>query len=322
MGSGLLGPLALGMARVAPQGWPRRARSPSLPKALGKGRALPPSPRVSHADALRAARRLNGAAGTLALAVLLDSAVEHYRGSFRNPAMYTPLGVSALTLAASLHGVVDPRPSQRHRGRDGMALAAVATGLAGTGFHLFNVLRRPGGFVWQNLFYGAPLGAPMAILLAGLVGAAAERVRDHPSSVVPRLFGLPAGRVLAGLGSLGILGTVGEAGLLHFRGAFHNPAMLLPVTVPPIASALLAEAAAGPARRDRRFTRWWLRLTALLGLAGVGFHAWGVQRNMGGWRNWSQNLLVGPPLPAPPSFTGLALAGLAALRLLEDEPDA
>ena len=29
---------------------------------------------------------------------------------------------------------------------------------------------------------------------------------------------------------------------------------------------------------------------------------------------WTQNLQAGPPLPAPPSFTGLALAGLAALR--------
>jgi len=51
----------------------------------------------------------------------------------------------------------------------------------------------------------------------------------------------------------------------------------------------------------------------------VGFHAFGVSRGMGGWRNWSQNLLNGPPLPAPPSFTGLALAGLAALGLLEGE---
>ena len=41
---------------------------------------------------------------------------------------------------------------------------------------------------------------------------------------------------------------------------------------------------------------------------------------MGGWRNWQQNLLNGPPLPAPPSFTGLALAGLAALGLMEDHP--
>lgn len=49
----------------------------------------------------------------------------------------------------------------------------------------------------------------------------------------------------------------------------------------------------------------------------MGFHAYGVQRNMGGWRNWSQNLLQGPPLPAPPSFTGMALAGLAALELMK-----
>ena len=38
-------------------------------------------------------------------------------------------------------------------------------------------------------------------------------------------------------------------------------------------------------------------------------------------RNWKRNAVDGPPLPAPPSFTGLALAGLAALGLLEDDPD-
>jgi hypothetical protein len=52
-------------------------------------------------------------------------------------------------------------------------------------------------------------------------------------------------------------------------------------------------------------------------MIGTGFHAYGVHRNMGGWRNWSQNVLNGPPLPAPPSFTGLGLAGLAALNLAE-----
>ena len=65
-----------------------------------------------------------------------------------------------------------------------------------------------------------------------------------------------------------------------------------------------------------------MRLLAAMGFAGVGFHAYGVSRNMGGWRNWSQNVLNGPPLPAPPSFAGLALAGLAALGLMEDHPDA
>ena len=97
--------------------------------------------------------------------------------------------------------------------------------------------------------------------------------------------------------------------------------MFLPVTMPPIAAACSAAAALSQphARRSRDSTRWWLRLTALLGFAGVGFHAYGVSRNMGGWRNWSQNVLNGPPLPAPPSFTGLALAGLAALDLLRGE---
>ena len=56
-----------------------------------------------------------------------------------------------------------------------------------------------------------------------------------------------------------------------------------------------------------------MKATALLGVTGVGFHAYGVHRNMGGWRNWSQSILQGPPLPAPLGFTGLALAGLAAL---------
>jgi hypothetical protein len=98
--------------------------------------------------------------------------------------------------------------------------------------------------------------------------------------------------------------------------------MVLPVTVPPIAAALLGAAAARPNQRTNRLARLWLRFTALLGLGGVGFHIFGVSRAMGGWRNWSQNVLNGPPLPAPPSFTGLALAGLAALSLIEDETDA
>lgn len=270
---------------------------------------------------VRAARRLNRSAGVLAASVLIDSAVEHYRGSFKNPAMVTPLAVGTLSLLTSLHGLNDKR-AIGHQVRHGAYIAAAATGLIGTGFHIYNVLKRPSGLAWQNLFYGAPIGAPMAILLSGLLGSTAEQVRDTRVGEVPRVFGGPAGRVMAAVAGLGLIGTTGEAGLLHFRGAFHNPAMFAPVTVPPVGAALLLNTAVGASRRDRWFTRLWLRLTALLGFVGVGFHAWGVHRNMGGWRNWKQTVLNGPPLPAPPSFTGLALAGLAALGLLEDHPDA
>ena len=281
---------------------------------------LPPTPVIGEYRALRAGRRLNRAAGTIAVSVLADSAMEHYRGAFANKAMYTPLAVAALSVIASLHGHRDRSPVA-HRARDVIYALAGATGVTGTGFHLYNLLKRPGGICWQNLFYAAPLGAPVAMLLSGMVGFLGERVRDNPTGTLPVVAGLPAGRVVAALTGAGLLGTVAEAGLLHFRGAYHNPAMLLPVTVPPTAAALLGAASLGPAERPRRFTRWWLRFTGLVGVAGVGFHAIGVARNMGGWRNWTQNLQAGPPLPAPPAFTGLALAGLAALGLLRDDAD-
>jgi hypothetical protein len=96
--------------------------------------------------------------------------------------------------------------------------------------------------------------------------------------------------------------------------------MMIPVTVPPVAAVLLAHAAmTSRARYD--MARWSLRFLVGVGLLGSAFHAYGVGRNMGGWHNWSQNLLNGPPLPAPPAFTALATAGLAALDLIEaDRP--
>ena len=304
----------------------RSARKRALQGVLGRladiEASLPAAPTIiGEPPTVRAARRLNRAAGVLALSVLLDSAIEHYRGSFENKAMFTPLVTSALTLGVSVHGTADQRPAA-HAVRDATYLLAAATGVIGTGFHVYNVSKRPGGFGWQNLFYGAPLGAPMAILLSGLLGYYAERVRNNRAGTTPAVFGFPAGRALAVLSAAGLLGTTGEAALLHFRGAYHDPFMFLPVTVPPIAAGLMAETGFGPKGRNRWFTRLWLRLTVLLGFAGVGFHAFGVHRNMGGWRNWRQNLLNGPPIPAPPSFTGLALASLAALGLLKDHPDA
>lgn len=268
-----------------------------------------------------AARRLNRAAGTLAVSVLADSAVEHYRGSFKNKAMYTPLVISALAIAVSIHGTADRRRGA-HALRDSVYATAAAAGLTGTGFHIYNVGRHTGGFCWQNLFYRAPLGAPIALLLSGLVGFCSERVRDSTPGATPKIFELPAGRTMAAVTGAGLLGTTGEAGLMHFRGAFHNPFMLLPVTLPPLGAALLGSAAAGPPRRDLWLARWWMRLLVAMGFGGVGLHAYGVSRNCGGWRNWSQNVLSGPPLPAPPSFAGLALAGLAALGLMHDHPDA
>ena len=249
----------------------------------------------------RTAHRLYQAAALLAASVLSDSALEHYRGGFENPGMFAPLASAAVVLASALRARSSPAPYA----------TACAVGTAGLGFHAYNVLRRPGGLSWANLFYAAPLGAPAALTLAGVLGLAARPV----AAGAPTLAGLPSGRALCGLAAFGLAGTSAEAALLHFRGAFQHPAMWLPVSVPPAAAALLAAAALPGRPGPRPLTNALLRACTWLGVLGTAFHARGIARQMGGWRNWSQNVLAGPPLPAPPSFSALALAGRAALAL-------
>lgn len=277
-------------------------------------------PRRARARALDPVwRALHFAAAGLCASVLVDSAVEHYRGGFKNPGMLTPLVASTLGLLTAVDAASACRwPAGA---RSGAYALATAAGAGGVGFHVYNVLRQPGGLNWLNLFYAAPLGAPAALSLAGMIGLAAQHAVD-PEGRRPAapIAGWPAGRALCGLAAGGLLGTVGEVGLLHFRGSFQNPFMWLPVSLPPVAALLTAKAACERrAPRGRLLTRAWLWLTAVLGVGGVGFHAYGVSRAMGGWSNWRQNVVDGPPLPAPPSFSALAIAALAALRLRDRE---
>jgi hypothetical protein len=265
---------------------------------------------MTDAATRRAARLVAGGAALLAGAVLADASMEHYRGSFANRAMPAPIAGSAAALAANgelaLGGGVAPFSMSVHA-------ANAAIGAAGLGFHAYNITKQVGGVRWGTLFYQAPIGAPAALILSAALGAAADVLASGRATLGP--VPLLSGRVLAGTCALGLAGNAGEVALLHFRGAYHNKAMWLPVTVTPVVAWLMARAAL-TGRATSTTTAAALGLTASLGLAGSGFHAYGISRNMGGWRNWRQNLFAGPPLPAPPSFTGLALAGLGALLLM------
>lgn len=258
---------------------------------------------------------LKDGAVVLAGSVLLDSAFEHFRGNFRNRAMYVAPATAAVTLAASLNRNV-PRPL-----RTGIFAIAGTVGVAGLAFHAYNIMKRPGGLSWNNLFYAAPAIAPGAMALSGFLGYAASHVESAMERTGFDRARREIGPVLALLIAGGILGTTAEATLLHFRGAFHDPFMFVPVTAPPIAAASLSVAAVNPTEQTLRGSRWALTATAVAGMLGAAFHVYGVQRNMGGWCNWTQNLFVGPPIPAPPSFTGLAVAGLGVLRLLKQNEE-
>jgi hypothetical protein len=276
-------------------------------------------PSVNRAP-LKAARLLNTAAATLAASVLTDSTAEHYRAGFHNRAMFIAPIVSAATLATATASAFAPRGPGVLPGA--VFAASVVTGLMGFGFHLKNVSRRVGGWNSANVFHGAPIAAPLAIAMAGVLGIAASRLArsnlSNDGRFAPRARS-QASVALGSLSALGLAGTTLEAGALHFRGAFQNPFMYAPVAIPPIAAVSLAAATLTRSSRAHRTASALLRLTGWLGIVGTGFHAWGVHRRMGGWDNWRQNLLAGPPVAAPPAFTGLALAGLAALALLEAE---
>jgi hypothetical protein len=253
-------------------------------------------------------RLLHAAAATLAAGVVSDSTAEHYRAGFHNRAMFVAPIVSSMALASALSSTFT---ANGRAARTLVSVVSIVTGLVGVGFHLSNVARRPGGWSSANVFHGAPMAAPLAITMAGLLGLAARRInsKEPPASAV--------GRAIGAVSALGLLGTSAEAAALHFRGAFQNPFMYAPVAIPPIAAVTLGATMMARSSAARPAARALLRLTGWLGVVGVGFHAWGVHRRMGGWRNWRQNLLVGPPLPAPPALAGLALAGLAALELLD-----
>jgi hypothetical protein len=273
-------------------------------------RRLPPQ----RADAWEnCTRDLNRSAAVLAASVVLDSTMEHFQGNFRNRAMYLAPSVGAAAMATALSG-----HAPHHIGT-AIFGTSMAIGLTGLGFHFYNIGKRPGGFCWNNIFYAAPYAAPGALALSGLFGVVAGVV--HRMRHRPRRQQIAFAEGLAYTVSGCMLVTTSEAWVLHFRGAFHDPFMYLPVTIVPAAATALAVAGAMQSEKSMTVARWLLNASAVLGVLGMGFHAYGVHRNMGGWGNWSQMLFQGPPLPAPPSFTGLALAGLGALNLLRDETE-
>jgi hypothetical protein len=344
LAGGLVGLAAGALGYLLIHGPPARASlrpaNPGRARA-GEGRAVASDPRASaSAPRATAARRLYAGSAALASSVLIDSGLEHYRGGLYNPVMYVAPVTAALTVATSGAAAVrapspgvgaaaaagpgagEPGTVTAGEGASGVSgrapvfAASVLVGLIGSGFHTYNISRRAGGWRWMNLFYGAPLAAPMGLVFAGLFGLAADRLLQSDRRE-PEILGLPLAKALALGSATGLVGTAAEAGLLHFRGAFHDSYMLLPVTVPPLAAVALAGSLFSSNGGLTRVAELMLRATEALGFAGVGFHAFGVQRNMGGWRNWSQMIQQGPPLPAPPSFTGMALAGRACLALIE-----
>jgi len=98
--------------------------------------------------------------GMCAAAALLTTAViyiEHYRASFGDPLMWTPIVVTPPVVVAGVAGVFS-----RRWAKTVLPLSAAIytlNGLAGGYLHARGISRRPGG--WREASYNVPMGPPL-----------------------------------------------------------------------------------------------------------------------------------------------------------------
>ncbi|HVY95923.1 MAG TPA: hypothetical protein VHA54_03080 [Solirubrobacterales bacterium] len=150
------------------------------------GRSRPARRRRRLTRALRDLRRgrvqrsLAAATALSALPLGAEIYFEHFRGSFGDKWMWTPVALSPALAAAGLAAVRSERAART-------ALPLVSAlycldGLIGVYTHVQGVRKRPGGFSepLYNIVMGPPLLAPGSLALVGgmgLVAAAARRER-------------------------------------------------------------------------------------------------------------------------------------------------
>ena len=107
----------------------------------------------------------------------LEVAYEHYKGSYSNPIMYTPVLLSGALAAAGFWGVFSERAA-----RSVLRVTALVTlvdGVTGFGFHIRGIHRKPGG--WRlpitNMIMGPPIFAPLLFGTAAYLGFMASYLR-------------------------------------------------------------------------------------------------------------------------------------------------
>ena len=103
--------------------------------------------------------------------------LEHYKASFGDKWMWTPIWLTPPLTAAGIAGFVSPRAARTVLPAVG-ALYAL-DGLVGVYTHFAGVRKRPGGFkeAHYNLVMGPPLLAPGSLCLVGALGLAAAIVK-------------------------------------------------------------------------------------------------------------------------------------------------
>jgi hypothetical protein len=125
----------------------------------------------------RVQRTLSAVTALSALPLGVEIWLEHFRGSFGDKWMWTPVALSPVLTAAGLAGMRSERAART-------VLPAVSAlyaldGAIGVWTHVEGIRKRPGGFrePLYNIVMGPPLLAPGSLALVGAMGLVAALAR-------------------------------------------------------------------------------------------------------------------------------------------------
>lgn len=274
----------------------------------------------------------------------LEVSYEHYKGSYSNPVMYTPVICSAALATSGVLGVFSRFGAQTVL--RAVSILTLADGIVGFIFHVRGIARKPGGWSLPvtNIVMGPPIFAPLLFGTSAYLGLMASYLRreEDLGSAISRVENagekfaedfaigksdwrreLRYGRFQKHLSAVTFLWALFsgfEALYSHYKTNFRYTAQWTPVILTPF----LMAAAAG-AMRSRKIANTLLPAVSVLALAdgatGFFYHARGIVRRPGGKKKLVYNTLYGPPIFAPLLFAACGFLGLTAglLRRERDE---
>jgi hypothetical protein len=268
---------------------------------------------------------------TTSVASGLEVGYEHYKGSYSNPVMYTPVVLSGALASAGLSGAFS-RVAARTVLR-WVSIVTLADGIIGFFFHVRGVARKPGGWSLPvtNIVMGPPIFAPLLFGTSAYLGLMASylrreedmrNVRGQLGSLVEAgssdwRTDLRHGRFQKHLSAVTVLWAFFsgfEALYSHYKTNFRYKAQWTPVLLTP----LLMAGGVG-AIKSRRIANTVLPAVSALALAdgaiGLFYHARGIVRRPGGVKKPLYNILYGPPIFAPLLFAACGFLGLMASLL-------
>lgn len=272
----------------------------------------------------------------------LEVTYEHYRGSYGQRIMYTPVILSGTMLGAGLWAYKSKRAAEKVL--PVVSILTLADCVTGFLFHIRGIQRKPGG--WRlpivNLIMGPPIFAPLLFGISAYLGLVAhylrrgddsQRRRPLPAHEKSWAALLPVGeprhekiswkqdaregrfqKHMAVATAAAAFFSGSEALYSHYKNNFQYKVQWTPILIAP---ALIASAIA--AVKSRKAAHTWLPAVSALALAdgalGFFYHARGVTKKAGGLKKPLYNIMYGPPIFAPLLFAACGFLGLLASLL-------